>query len=178
MRRPSEYATSAKARALELGWIRDNVCALTDKDYLQMCLRKTSWYSFIYPMRVGALIATGRDIGASAFCSLGWYVGAAFQIQDDLLNLSGDYGAYGKEIGGDLLEGKRTLILIHSLKHCTPANAAFTAFLALTRNQRTSDDVALIFDRIQFYGSIDHVRRTPASCRSCAAGGRHNAKVP
>ena len=153
-------ATSLAGQALELGWIRDNVCALTDKDYLQMCLRKTSWYSFIYPMRVGALIATGRDLGASDFCSLGWYVGAAFQIQDDLLNLSGDYGTYGKEIGGDLLEGKRTLILIHLLKHCTPKERRLIiAFLALPRNQRTNDGVAWIFDRIQHYGSIEHVRR-------------------
>ena len=153
-------ATSLAGQALELGWIRDNVCALTDKDYLQMCLRKTSWYSFIYPMRVGALIATGRDLGASDFCSLGWYVGAAFQIQDDLLNLSGDYGTYGKEIGGDLLEGKRTLILIHLLKHCTAKERRrLIAFLALPRNQRTNDGVAWIFDRIQHYGSIEHVRR-------------------
>jgi geranylgeranyl diphosphate synthase, type II len=153
-------ACSLAGQALELGWIRDNACALTDRDYLQMCLRKTSWYSFIYPMRVGALIATGRDIGPGDFCSLGWYVGAAFQIQDDLLNLCGDYGAYGKEIGGDLLEGKRTLILIHLLKHCSPRERRrLTAFLALPRNERSNDDVAWIFDRIKLYGSLDHVRR-------------------
>jgi geranylgeranyl pyrophosphate synthase len=42
----------------------------------------------------------------------GWYVGGAFQIQDDILNLTGDFAMYGKEIGGDLWEGKRTLMLI------------------------------------------------------------------
>ena len=153
-------ATSLAGQALELGWIRDNACSLTDKDYLQMCLRKTSWYSFIYPMRVGALVATGRDISPSDFCSLGWYFGAAFQIQDDLLNLSGDYDAYGKEIGGDLLEGKRTLILIHLLKNCTPKERRrLTAFLALPRSQRSNDDLAWIFDRIHHYGSLEHVRR-------------------
>ena len=153
-------STSLAGQALELGWIRDNACALTDKDYLQMCLRKTSWYSFIYPMRVGALIATGRELGASDFCSLGWYVGAAFQIQDDLLNLSGDYGNYGKEIGGDLLEGKRTLILIHLLKNCTPKERRrLKTFLALSRAERSKEDVAWIVERISHYGSIEHVRR-------------------
>ena len=48
---------SLEGQALELGWIRDNVCDLAERDYMQMCLKKTSWYSFIYPMRVGALVA-------------------------------------------------------------------------------------------------------------------------
>ena len=48
-------------------------------------------------------------------------MGAAFQIQDDLLNLVGDEENYGKEIGGDIWEGKRTLMLIHLLSACHPA---------------------------------------------------------
>jgi geranylgeranyl diphosphate synthase type II len=154
-------ACSLAGQAIELSWIRDNVCELDDRDYLNMCLKKTSWYSFIYPMRLGALIATGRELGANDYCSLGWYVGAAFQIQDDVLNLCGDYGAYGKEIGGDLLEGKRTLILIHVLKHCTPAERRrLKAFLALPRSQRSSAEVVWLFDLMTHYGSIQHARRT------------------
>ena len=45
----------------------------------------------------------------------GFYLGAAFQIRDDVLNLVGDEDEYGKEILGDLHEGKRTLMLIHLL---------------------------------------------------------------
>ena len=86
---------------------------------MQMCLKKTSWYSFIYPMRVGALVARPAQLRAEQFCRLGWYFGAAFQIQDDILNLTGDYQKYGKEIAGDLWEGKRTLMLIHLLKQCS-----------------------------------------------------------
>ncbi|HEX3470923.1 MAG TPA: polyprenyl synthetase family protein, partial [Silvibacterium sp.] len=113
---------SLEGQAIELGWIFDNASRLSARDYLHMCLKKTSWYSFIYPMRVGALIAQDGRLDADQFCRFGWYLGAAFQIQDDLLNLTGDYQAYGKEIGGDLLEGKRTLMLIHLLKHCSPGD--------------------------------------------------------
>ena len=45
----------------------------------------------------------------------GFHFGAAFQIRDDLLNLVGDEQIYGKEILGDLYEGKRTLPLVHLL---------------------------------------------------------------
>jgi geranylgeranyl diphosphate synthase type II len=152
-------ACSLAGQAMELSWIRDNVAALTEKDYLNMCLRKTSWYSFIYPMRVGALIATGRDLHPTDYTRLGWYIGAAFQIQDDVLNLAGDYEVYGKEIGGDLLEGKRTLILIHLLKRCTPRERRRAlAFLALPRAERPQNEVLWLFDRIRHYGSIDHAR--------------------
>ena len=47
----------------------------------------------------------------------GFHLGAAFQIQDDLLNLLGSEREYGKEIDGDLYEGKRTLTLIHLLRN-------------------------------------------------------------
>ena len=49
--------------------------------------------------------------------SLGRHLGAAFQITDDLLNVRADPEEYGKEIGGDLWEGKRTLILLHALRN-------------------------------------------------------------
>ena len=49
----------------------------------------------------------------------GFHFGAAFQIRDDLLNLVGDERDYGKEILGDLYEGKRTLTLVHLM--ATPA---------------------------------------------------------
>ena len=52
--------------------------------------------------------------------SLGRHLGAAFQITDDLLNLRADPEEYGKEIGGDLWEGKRTLMLLHALRRAEP----------------------------------------------------------
>ncbi len=127
---------SLEGQAIELAWIRGNVCDLGVRDYMQMCLKKTSWYSFIYPMRVGALIARPGRLEKDEFCRLGWYFGAAFQIQDDILNLTGDYERYGKEIAGDLWEGKRTLMLIHVLKHCRPQERVrLRRFLARPREE-------------------------------------------
>ena len=107
---------SLEGQAMELGWVRDNRCDVTDEDYLRMVLKKTCWYSFIHPCRIGALIATRDGVDLDRFNRFGSYLGTAFQIQDDLLNLTGDERRYGKEIGGDLLEGKRTLMLIHLLR--------------------------------------------------------------
>jgi geranylgeranyl diphosphate synthase, type II len=151
---------SLEGQAIELAWIRDNRCDLEERDYMQMCLKKTSWYSFIYPMRVGALVARPSQLGTDQFCRLGWYFGAAFQIQDDILNLTADYQKYGKEIAGDLWEGKRTLMLIHSLKHSSARKKSrLRRFLARPRQDRTAAEVEWVYRLIVHNKSIEYARR-------------------
>jgi geranylgeranyl diphosphate synthase type II len=151
---------SLEGQAIEIGWIRDNVCDLTPRDYLQMCLKKTSWYSFIYPLTVGAIAARGALSDLDRFRRFGWYVGAAFQIQDDILNLTGDFAKYGKEIGGDLWEGKRTLMLIHLLSACSAKEApALHAFLAKSRAERTDAEIRWVYELMVRRGSVDFARR-------------------
>src|SRR6478752_6114809 len=104
-------------QALELDWVRSSSWRLKDADYLKMVELKSSWYTFITPLQAGAIAAgapVDRLVPLEAF---GRHIGAAFQITDDLLNLRGDPDDYGKEIGGDLWEGKRTLMLLHMLRN-------------------------------------------------------------
>jgi geranylgeranyl diphosphate synthase type II len=150
---------SLEGQAIELGWIRDNVCDLESQDYLRMCLKKTSWYSFIYPMRVGAIIAEGAQ-DADRFSRFGWYVGAAFQIQDDILNLTGQFSRYRKEIGGDLREGKRTLMLIRLFELCTAAERrAIEQYLESPRLERTEEEVRWLYRLMVRYDTITFARR-------------------
>ena len=159
-----------EGQAMELGWIRDNDCNTTEQDYLLMVLKKTGWYSFIHPARIGALIAEPGRRDLDGFNRFGYFLGTAFQIQDDVLNLVGDREKYGKEIGGDLLEGKRTLILTHLLAHGTAdERGRLQAFLNKPRRERSADDVAWIYERLRAYGSIDYAR---AAARQFAAGAR------
>jgi geranylgeranyl diphosphate synthase type II len=151
---------SLEGQAMELGWVHDNRCDVTDEDYLRMVLKKTCWYSFIHPCRIGALIATKDRVDLDRFNRFGCYLGAAFQIQDDLLNLIGDERRYGKEIGGDLLEGKRTLMLIHLLRHLDARDEArVTAFLGQPRATRSVQDARWILDSMRAQGSLDHARK-------------------
>jgi geranylgeranyl diphosphate synthase type II len=150
---------SLEGQAIELAWIRDNVLKLNSRDYLQMCLKKTSWYSFIYPLRVGAIVAQGAQ-SANRFTRFGWYFGAAFQIRDDILNLIGDHSKYRKEIRGDLWEGKRTLMLIHLFKKCSPKERDLIRnFLAKPRTQRSKAEVDWVYEMMLHYRSIDFARR-------------------
>jgi len=107
---------SAEGQALELDWIRRARWDLADDDYLGMVDQKTGWYSFVAPLVMGAIAAGAPEAQIEALASFGRALGAAFQIQDDVLNLLARESDYGKEIGGDLWEGKHTLIVIHALR--------------------------------------------------------------
>ena len=146
---------SLEGQAIELGWIRDNIYDLQPRDYLAMCLKKTSWYSFIYPLRIGATIAQGVQ-NPNRFCMLGAYLGAAFQMQDDILNLTSNYRKYGKEIMGDLREGKRTLIVIRLLSTCSAKDGrTLRRILSKSGSARTDADLEWIYDRIIRYKCIE-----------------------
>ncbi len=63
-------------------------------------------------MRIGAIVAgPPADQDLDRVNRSGFLLGAAFQIQDDILNLTVVASRYGKETGGDLWEGKRTMVL-------------------------------------------------------------------
>ena len=152
---------SVEGQALELGWTRDNVFELTEDDYLRLVLKKTCWYTCIHPCRIGALIGTGGAIDADRFNLFGFLLGAAFQIQDDVLNLVGDQAQYGKEILGDIWEGKRTLMLVHALRECTAdERGQLRSILSVSREQRTEQDVQWVFRLFEHYASIDFARAT------------------
>jgi geranylgeranyl diphosphate synthase type II len=151
---------TVEGQAVELAWRRDGAFDLTPEDYLDLILRKTCWYTTIHPLRVGALIGAWGAADLEALARFGFYLGAAFQIQDDVLNLVGDEGRYGKERDGDLYEGKRTLLLIHLLANASPEERAWLErFLTRDREGRTDADVAEVRRLLDAHGSLAFTRR-------------------
>lgn len=149
---------SAEGQAMELGWRRENCTDLSDGDYLTMVLKKTAWLGVIYPSRVGALIGTRDRTALERFVRFGFFLGAAFQIQDDLLNLVADR-SYGKELNGDILEGKRTLMLIDVYRRCTDAERVRLAgLMGLPREARQPEHVEWVLELMESCGSVDYAR--------------------
>ncbi len=150
---------SAEGQALELGWQFDNVLELDASNYLEMVLKKTCWLATIYPMRVGAIIARGAQQPLDRFIHFGFLLGAAFQIQDDLLNLYAD-NAYGKELNGDLWEGKRTLMLMHVWQHADASGRRrIKRIMSEKRQARSGVDIHWLRRRMDRYGSIRYARQ-------------------
>ena len=142
-------------QARELGWQRDGRTDLTPDDYLDLIMRKTCWYTTLLPLRVGALIGAAGDVDLEPMLRFGFFLGAAFQIRDDILNLTGSTDRYGKEALGDLREGKRTLMVIHLLAAADERDReAVAGYLALDPAQRTGDVTARMLAMMRAHGSL------------------------
>ena len=84
---------------------------VTVEEYLAMIDRKTGAL-LAHALEVGALVGGADPEAVGARAEAGVTLGRAFQIQDDLLDLTADPGTWGKPVGGDLVEGKRTFLVL------------------------------------------------------------------
>jgi geranylgeranyl diphosphate synthase type II len=151
---------SVEGQALELEWVRRGRWDLRDGDYLRMVHKKTGWYTFVAPVVIGGIIAGVPPQRLAVLRRFATYLGVAFQIQDDVLNLDADEARYGKEIAGDLWEGKRTLLLLHALR-AMPQEEREEAnrILARPRAEKRAAEVAWLLEAIQRRGGARYARQ-------------------
>lgn len=149
---------TVEGQAIELGWIQRGIVPHDDEDYLGMCTKKTGWYTCMSPCRIGALCAGVTDPHVlDLFNEPFRLIGNAFQIQDDVLNLIGEEALYGKEPLGDLLEGKRTVMLLHLFREAEGSELArMHDIIARRRKDKTQDDAEEVLAAMHRHGSIDY----------------------
>jgi geranylgeranyl diphosphate synthase, type I len=152
-------ARTVEGQALDVGWVRDDVYDLTPADYLDMALGKTGYYSGIAPLKTGAIIGGGTAREIEALHEFGRDSSIAFQIQDDLLNILGDVDTMGKDYLTDILESKRTLMVIHCLSVADEADGARLVELLRMRHDKSLDEAAEAVALLEKYDSIGYARR-------------------
>lgn len=90
---------------------------VTEEDVMTVYQNKTAHYTLAGPLELGCIIAGGSKKQQKALHEYGMNVGKGFQAQDDMLVMYGDEEKLGKEIGTDLREGNKTLIIIKALEN-------------------------------------------------------------
>ena len=88
---------------------------ITISEYIEMIRLKTS-VLIAASLRTGAVIAGAEEKDVSNIYKFGEYVGLAFQLQDDMLDVYGNQDVFGKKVGGDILTNKKTYLYIKALK--------------------------------------------------------------
>ncbi|HWP83038.1 MAG TPA: polyprenyl synthetase family protein [Bacteroidota bacterium] len=126
-------------------------------DYLLMIEKKTGRMVAV-ATEIGALIGGAGEAEVDALKRYGELVGRAFQIQDDLLDVVGDEKQFGKTIGGDLVEGKKTYLLLEALRRAKGKDRR--QLKSLSKNGGVSRKQIKDFQRIyRETGAVDAARR-------------------
>ena len=108
------YAMTARlceGQALDMAFERRGDVAVGE--YLDMVDRKTGAL-LEWALELGAVVGGAGDEAVASLRSAGRALGRAFQVQDDLLDLTADPDAWGKPVGGDLVAGKRTYLVLEA----------------------------------------------------------------
>lgn len=156
-----------EGQAYDVGWIRQQHIP-SEEEFMIMLRKKTGWYTGRGPCTAGAIIAGAAPALRETIGHFGEAMAIAFQIRDDLLNLRSSEqdasvapgitsGAYGKERGGDIAEGKRTLIIIDLLRKCTrQEHAEVLAILHEERQNNTPEQIERVISLVERYGCYEY----------------------
>lgn len=127
--------------------------AITIDEHFDLIDRKTARL-FSVCMKLGGILGGASELNLTHLADYGRNLGMAFQIVDDVLDLTASEEVLGKPVASDLREGKATLAVLHALERCTPAERATIESVLGNGgfNGITPEDIVAILKR---YGSID-----------------------
>jgi geranylgeranyl diphosphate synthase, type I len=133
---------------------------LTEAQVIEMLRQKTG-ILYEFAGRAGAAIGLRepdlRHSTIEAVAAFTGMCGTAFQIQDDILGITGSEQRLGKPVGSDIREGKRTIIVLHSLQNMTAAQRSFTLNI-LGNPEASLADVQEVIELLRAAGGVDHAR--------------------
>lgn len=147
-------------QAMDIAWHRGlaNADNVSEGQYLQMCTYKTGTLARMAAKMAGVLADAGEDL-VEKLGRFAESVGVAFQIRDDILDLTGKEFAEKKGgRGQDITEGKRSLMVIHTLEKAEPKDRRRLIELLNkhTTEQKLRNEAIEIMER---YGAIEHAKR-------------------
>ena len=150
---------TADGQAIEIMWSKNENADIQDKDWFFIADGKTAYYTIAAPLMLGAMIAGARQDQLNLLTDFGLPLGRCFQLVDDILDVSLTYRGAGQKLGGDIYEGKRTLILSHLLRNASLKDSKkITAILKKPAEEKTEAEVKWIIQKMNDYKSIEYAR--------------------
>jgi len=141
-------------QAMDIYWHKNQGVKVSQKQYLQMCSYKTGSLAR-FAAELGAILGGASSSQLKALADFAASIGVAFQIQDDILNILPQNLEWGKEIGDDIKEGKRTLMVIRALQILSPVKKQKLLEI-LGKKEKSSEDVHHAISLLDECGSIEY----------------------
>ncbi len=142
---------TGEGQAMEINTRKRNT--LSEDEYMEIIRKKTGYYLTI-PM-IGAAIISGASTDViNSIRRFGDFVGPAFQIQDDVIDLTKGKGR--GERGCDIKEGKRSFLVVHTLSKCTSQERkSLLEILDKPREETTKEDIEWVTTLFERHKSLD-----------------------
>ena len=155
---------------LELGRVSSKLCEgqaldivfeervdVSIEEYMRMVELKTAAL-FETSAFIGGLCANASDSQIEALIEFGNKFGISFQIIDDILGLIGEEKKFGKPIGSDLREGKKTYLLLYALEHLKQPEKS-NLITILDKKEKTTEDISKGIELIKHSGAIESAKK-------------------
>ncbi len=149
--------------------------------YFRILDSKTCYYTVYGPMQLGAIAAGQDDKTLGMLKEIGKDAGVAFQIVDDILDMTADEKAFGKKNFGDLYEGKLTLMILHAYKSATAQEKSrIDGIYRKKRQDKTAEDIGFLREAIARYDGLGYARETAEryGARAKAVIERYRDRLP
>jgi geranylgeranyl diphosphate synthase type I len=152
--------TLVNGETLDIVLSRTPLDQVTDAQILEMLRQKTG-VLYEFAGRAGAAIgldqADLRDPLVDAVANFTGKVGVAFQVQDDVLAITGETAKLGKKVGNDVREGKRTLVVTGSLRNMDASQRRLMTG-TLGREDASDDEIQAVIQLMKDCGGVDYAR--------------------
>lgn len=155
---------------LELGRVSSKLCEgqtldmvfeeridVSIKEYMNMVELKTAAL-FETSALIGGLCANANNSELESLREFGKKFGISFQLMDDILGLTGEEKKFGKPIGSDIREGKKTYLVIYALEHLQSQEKETFLFL-LNKKEKNEEEIREVIDLIMKSGAIDNAKQ-------------------
>lgn len=148
-------ATNVIAEGEVLQLLNVNNADISDEAYLQVIHYKTAKL-FEAATALGAIISKANTTDEAALTAYGMHLGTAFQLIDDILDLSGNSDDIGKNLGDDLAEGKPTLPLLYAMRN---SNNEESQLIRHAIEQGGLGHLNQVITIVKKSGALDHVKK-------------------
>jgi octaprenyl-diphosphate synthase len=139
---------------------KNGVVDLSEEEHFDIVRRKTA-HLFGGSAKIGGMLGPTTVAQQDALWNYGFNIGMAFQLVDDLLDFTGEEGALGKPVGGDLREGKMTLPVIHLLRRGNVRADVLIRKIVRDRDA-TLDESLELQSLLRESGALDYAHRAAA----------------
>lgn len=143
----------------DIFWAKEKTEKIEEKEYLQMCAFKTGCLSRM-AAKLAVILSEGNEKLAEKLGQMAETIGVAFQIQDDILDITlagKGREKFGKVFGQDIKDGKRTLMVIHTLKKANPRDKKRLLEI-LNKHTDNLAEIKKAVELIKKYGSLNYAK--------------------